>query len=269
MKLFPALAALILLMLATTTIAQPLDDIVERRIIKDRQVLAYPPLREADIFWEKRVWRVIDVREKMNQTFVYPKGPLFTVLRDAAIDEDITLYSTENDNFSIPLDAAGVRGLFFHRDTVERVDPVTYEIEQVIIENEVNFEDVKRFRIKETWFFDENYGTLRVRILGIAPMIDVTDEHGNFRFEKPMFWVYYSECREVFARQTVFNPRNDTSPVSWEDLFEMRYFASHIYKESNVNDLQLRHYYSGVDRLLEAEKIKQEIFNFEHDLWSY
>jgi gliding motility associated protien GldN len=110
---------------------------------------------------------------------------------------------------------------------------------------------------------------MQVRILGIAPLIDVKDDNGNFRYEKPMFWVYYPEARESLARERVFNFGNDTSPMTWEDLFEMRFFSSYIYKESNVFDRRLQEYLSGVDLLLEADKIKQEIFNFEHDLWSY
>jgi gliding motility associated protien GldN len=84
-----------------------------------------------------------------------------------------------------------------------------------------------------------------------------------------MFWVYYPEAREVLSRERVFNAGNDASPSSWEDLMEMRFFASYIYKESNVLNRRLQDYLSGVDLLLEADKIKQEIFNFEHDLWSY
>jgi len=249
--------------------AQPMDDIVERKIMSQREILNYQPLREADIFWEKRIWRVIDVREKMNLTFMYPNDPFFSILQNAALNADITLYSTESDRFDFPLDSVEVRRLFYSTDTIEIHDPITYEFTLKVIENWINWEDVKRFRIKEAWFFDENTGSMNVRILGIAPLIDVTDENDNFRYEKPMFWVYYPEARPVLSKHKVFNPQNDAALISWEDLLEMRFFASTIYKQSNVRDLQLRHYLTGVDLLLEAEKIKQEIFNFEHDLWSY
>jgi gliding motility associated protien GldN len=154
-------------------------------------------------------------------------------------------------------------------DTVITFDPETYEEQLQIVRNELNPEDVMRFRIKEVWFFDEETSMLQVRILGIAPLIDVKDDNGNFKYEKPMFWVYYPECREVLSRHQVFNVGNDASPNSWEDLLEMRYFSSYIYKQSNVHDFRLQDYLTGVDLLLEADKIKQEIFNFEHDLWSY
>ena len=84
-----------------------------------------------------------------------------------------------------------------------------------------------------------------------------------------MFWIYYPEFRKVLAHQQAFNTGNDASPISWEDIFEMRFFASYIYKESDVMNRRLEDYLSGVDLLLEADKIKNEIFNFEHDLWSY
>ena len=110
---------------------------------------------------------------------------------------------------------------------------------------------------------------MQVRILGIAPLRDIEDDAGNFLYEQPMFWVYYPEARNVLARERVFNYGNDASPITWEDLLEMRAFASYIFKESNVYDRRLQSYLTGVDLLLEADKIKQQIFNFEHDLWSY
>ncbi len=249
--------------------AQPMDDVVERKIMQERKVMNYKLLREADIFWERRIWQVIDVREKMNHTFTHPNDPFFGILQKAALNADIILYSTENDRFEYPLDSLEVRRIFYSTDTIEVTDPVTMETSLRIIENSINWEDIKRFRIKEAWFFDENTGSMNVRILGIAPLIEVNDDAGTFRFEKPLFWAYYPETRPMLAKHKVFNPKNDAALISWEDLFEMRFFASYIFKRSNLQDFQLQHYLSGTDLLLEAEKIKQEIFNFEHDLWSY
>ena len=248
---------------------KPLDGIVEKRLIEEREVLEYEPIREADIFWEKRIWRVIDIREKMNLPFTYPEMPFFTIVMDAAINGEITVYSTEDDKFTYKLEPDEVASMGASVDTVITFDPETYEEQIQVVRNDLNPEDVKRYRLKEIWFFDEESSTMQVRILGIAPLIDVKDDNGNFRYEKPMFWVYYPECREILARQQVFNVGNDAALNTWEDLLEMRFFSSYIYKASNVHDLRLQDYLSGVDLLLEADKIKQEIFNFEHDLWSY
>ena len=248
---------------------KPLDDIVEKRLTFEKRVLPYDHIREADIFWEKRIWRVIDVREKMNLAFAYPERPFFTILMEAAEAGEITVYSTEDDKFSIPLTPDEVASMGASVDTIATVDPETYEETFQIVRNEVDPTDVKRYRLKEIWFFDEETSTMQVRILGIAPLIEEFDDNGNFRYERPMFWVYNPEAREVLARERVFNIANDSSPMSYEDLFEMRFFASYIYKESNVFDRRLEDYLSGTDLLMESERIRQEIFNFEHDLWSY
>jgi len=261
--------SLIVLLVAQLAGAQALDDIVERKVLQERKVLAYAPLREADLFWEKRIWRVIDVREKMNQTFTYPQEPFFNILTHAAEQDEITLYSAENDQFEYPLSESEIDEVLFETDTIIIYDPVTLEPTLKVIQNAINWEEVVRFRVKEQWYFDEARSELKVRILGIAPMIEERDEHGNFRYEKPLFWAYYPELRPVLAKRKVFNPYNDQHPISWEDQLERRNFSSYIYKKSNIHDERLQDMYTGVDLLLEADKIKQEIFNFEHDLWSY
>ncbi|MBP7272741.1 MAG: gliding motility protein GldN [Saprospiraceae bacterium] len=249
---------------------RPLDDVVEKRMIKERRVLPYEPIREADIMWEKRVWRVIDTREKINLSFVYPEELFYKILYDAAIKGEIKTYSTEDDKFSYKLEPNEVASMGASIDTVVTVDPETYEEKIKIVRNELDPENVKRFRLKEVWFFDRESSTLKVRILGIAPLMNEYDSNGNFKFERPLFWVYYPECREVFSRHQVFNIEgNDAAPMTWEDLFEARLFSSFITKESNVYNRKLDMYLTGVDMLIEGEKIKEEIFNFEHDLWSY
>lgn len=267
MKKILLLIPFMLLLLSTN--AQVLDDIVERKILKERKVLKHQPLREADIFWEKRIWRVIDVREKMNHPFIEAEKPLFHILQEAAESKAITVYSGEDDKFTYPMDTSEFAGLFYEIDTFEVYQPGSEMPELQVIRNDFNYEDVKRFRVKEAWFFDEATSTMKVRILGIAPLMEVRGEDGNYRFEKPLFWAYFPELRPVLAQKKVFNAHNDSSLMSWDDLFEMRQFSSYIYKQSNVLNDRLEDLYSGVDILLEGDKIKQEIFNFEHDLWSY
>ncbi|MGH1437858.1 MAG: gliding motility protein GldN, partial [Lewinella sp.] len=227
------------------------------------------PVRAADIFWEKRIWRVIDLRDKMNLPFAYTERPFFTILQEAAENEEINVYSNEDDKFTHRLSPEEIASMGASVDTVTTFDPVTYEEKIQVVRNELNPEDIKRYRLKEVWFFDEETSRMQVRILGIAPLLDVKDENGNFKYEQVMFWVYYPEARQVLAREKVFTAGNDAAPITWEALMEMRFFSSYIYKESNVHNRRLQDYVQGVDLLLEADKIKQTIFNFEHDLWEY
>ncbi|MEN0047933.1 MAG: gliding motility protein GldN [Bacteroidota bacterium] len=245
------------------------DEAVEKQLFQERRVLPYAPVREADIMWEKKVWQVVDTREKMNHPFRYPVRPFFEILTDAISCGKVIAYSAENDRFETPLKRHEVSQLLFQSDTFEIVDPSTYEVTYQILKNDINPEEIVRYRIKEVWFFDSRTSTMKTRILGIAPIREVFREDGIMKYETPLFWVYYPHCRDLLAKEPVFNFGNDNTAMSWEDLFEMRYFSSYIYKESNVRDERIQDYLSGTDILVESNKVKQEILNFEQDLWSY
>lgn len=268
--MFSIMGSLVAQQQNTEKFVAPIDGVVEKKLAKERRVMPYQPIREADIFWEKRVWRVIDTREKMNQAFRYPKRMLFDIIVDNIQAGNIQAYGiNDNDDFTQPLSKEEVDQYLFNVDTVVTFHPKTYKETIEVFYNDINAENIKRFRVKEIWYFDENTSTMNVRITGIAPLQDVYDDLGNFLYELPMFWIYFPHARESFARELAFNPGNDNAPMSWLDIFEMRQFASHIYKESNVMDRQIQHYATGLDRMFESEKINSEIFNFEHDLWEF
>ena len=247
----------------------PRDGFYNKENIKTKQFLAYDHVREADVFWEKRIWRVIDTREKMNKHFVYPEAPFVKILLDAAKNGDITVYSAMNDQFTYPIAKEEAGSIGSYTDTIETVDPLTFKTEIKVIINELNTQEIVRFRVKEVWYMDEETSTMKVRILGIAPLKEVYDANDNFRYEQPLFWVYFPEVRKVLSKEEVVNPVNDANPMSWEDIFEMRYFASYLTKESNVYDKRIQDYKSGMDIYLESKKISDTIFDFEQDVWSH
>ena len=257
-----------LLSAASILFSQTLNDITERRVISEKKIIPWDVPDERDVFWQKTVWRVIDVREKINLPFTYPIAPFYDLLVDAAKAKEITIYSPEKDDFSIPMNEDELNNSIFKVDTV----PVWLnenDMKLEIIQTAVFYEDIKRFRIKEMWYFDSNDSQMKVRILGIAPLQEVYGEDGYFRYEKALFWVHYPTSREVLAREQVFVESNEASRMTWEDIFEMRKLSSYITKEGNVRDNRLEELYTGTDLLLESDKIKQDIFNFEHDLWTY
>ena len=245
---------------------RPVDGICEKNTFRDRLVLPYDHIREADVFYEKRIWREVILSEKMNQFFSYPKLPFFGIIRDAVQCGKLTPYKDED--FTQTMSRTEVRDLWGTVDTVEILNPETFEITPTVVTNDINVEDIKSFRIKEVWFFDEESSSMKVRILGIAPVIAKYADDGNFLFNYPMFWFYYPEARGVMASKQAFLGPNDAQPLSWEDIFEMRYFASYITKGSDVSDRRLQDIYGvGVSALLASDKISNEIFNFEQDLW--
>jgi len=250
-----------------------IDGLFKPRLIEENKVIEYEPIREADIAWQRRIWRIIDVREKINLPFSYPEKPLFDIFREMAENGEITVFSEET--FKEPLSEDDLMAKMNRIDTISVFDYDTYEETIKIVESPVNAEDIKRYRIKEIWYFDEESSVMKVRILGISPIRDVyDDETGEFKYPEPLFWIYYPEAREGLARHRVFNEFNTIAPMTWYDLFESRMFSSYIFKSSNVLDLRLTDIYknydtAGIDMLLEGEKIKAELFNFEHDLWEY
>ncbi len=232
--------------------------------------MGYAPVREADILWEKRLWRVIDLREKMNLPFSYPDAPLAKILGMAALEGELPVFDPEDDRFTKPLKAETLVAALFRTDTILTIDPETGEEVPRIVRNDPDWTAVKRFRIKESWFFDTRTSTLRFRILGIAPLINVTNSEGDFLYERPLFWVHYPSSRPFLARQKVYTPGGNLSAtITWEDLFEMRHFASTVYKENNPYDRRIEDYLSGVDNLYEADRINDALFNREHDVWSW
>lgn len=249
---------------------KPRDNFYDRYLYTEKQVIPYDFIHEKDVFWERRIWRLIDIREKMNHPFKNEKEPFITILLDHAKAGDITLYYTMDDEFTQAMTQDEMQNIGSSVDTIITFDPETFEeIVQVVV-NDLNPEDIKKYRIKEVYFFDEETSTLDVRILGLAPIIDRVDDNGNFLNSGPMFWAYYPELRDILARHEAFNPHNDAARMSWEDVFEARLFASYIIKESNVYDRRIKDYKTNpMDMLLESDKLKEQIFHFEHDLWSY
>ncbi|MCC6816270.1 MAG: gliding motility protein GldN [Saprospiraceae bacterium] len=249
-----------------------IDDIIDRKAVVEQRVLSYEPIREADIVWEKRIWRVIDTREKMNQVFMEFNRPFFLILKDAAERGDIKMFA--EDNFKKSLSTDELDKLLHSVDTQEIYNPDTYETEIRIIRNDIDYNDIKTYRVKELWYFDKEASRMGCRILGIAPIkIEIDESTGLAKYEAPMFWVYYPEVRKILAKERVFNGKNDIAPATWADVFDGRFFASYIFKESNVQNVRLQDIFTGEDDgvklLLESEKIKNKLLDFEHDLWVY
>jgi len=241
-----------------------------------------PPayVREADVMWLKRVWRRIDLREKINHPMYFPLEPLdnrlslFDALKCAITDGTIVAYDPgplgDDDMFTYRMTTQEVGNILYSTDTAWTDDIETGEPIPVIVTTEISSQDVKLYDIKEEWFFDRQRSVMDVRIIGICPLVEKRDtETGEFRGYKPLFWIYYPHARTTLAHFMAFNQRNTMAILSYDDLFTKRHFGSVIIKESNVYDRSISEYKTGIDALLEADRVKDDIFIMEHDLWSY
>ena len=248
----------------TTEQQAPRDGFYDRVSPSEREIIPYDHIRESDVFWEKRIWRVIDVKEKINLPFKYEgidwkdMHPLITIF-NTAIKEGAVVYNDEY--FKQPMTVEDFAKKTSSIDTIHRMDLYGNPLPDSVVQNEFDPISVKKFRVKEDWFFDKETSTLQVRILGIAPII-IDPDAG----EMALYWVYYPDFRKILVKEDCFNPKNDAIRMSWDDIFEGRLFGSYIIKESNVLDRRIQDYKTGVDALMESEKIKQEMFEWEHDL---
>lgn len=261
------------------------DNAIERNLVKDRIPLAYEHIREDDAVYMQRVWREIDVHEKMNLPFVYKaegdqgNQRFIYILLNAIKNDSITAFSADDDRFTTPLPFKEiVKGLVGTPQTIQvpdlKNDPDGSKglLRDTVIVQEFNPDKIERFWIKEDWVFDKESSRMQVRILGIAPLKTITNDDGSFRDVTPIFWVYYPDLRPIFAKHEVYNGKNFGARMSWEELFESRMFASRIIKSTvnNPNDEFIRSYIKDpILALLEGEDMKERIFNYEQDLWSY
>jgi gliding motility associated protien GldN len=250
---------------------EKLDGAYEKVTLKEREIVAYDHLREADIKWKKRIWRVIDFQEKLNLPFAHPKMGLVNILHEAAKKGEIEVYqaSEAGEVFKEPMNVQDVAQIGASVDTVTRINFETGLEEKVIANNTFNPESVKKIRIKEDWLFDIETSTMVVRILGISLIREKQSENGEVTLDIPMYWVYYPDVRKILATNQVYNIKNDANTTSWEDIFEMRYFNSYIMKESNVYDRRIEAYATNLDLLYESDRIHNEIRDKESDFWEY
>jgi gliding motility associated protien GldN len=265
---------------ANAQVSNVLDGAYVKETNITKRVVPYPYLREADVMYTKRIWQKIDLREKMNQQFYYPIRPiqdrksLFDVIREALLVEgSLVAYSPGIDNddeFRFPMTQSEVDSVLNPIEYVPDFDLETgLKVGDKPVQMSIESESIQQYLIKEDWIWDRQRSERYVRIIGIAPLMEQFDDEGQSKGYTTLFWLYYPECRYVFANAEVYNMFNDAQRRTYEDIFQKRYFSSYVVKESNVYDRSIASYARGLDALAESRRIKDELFMLEHDLWHY
>ena len=264
------------------------DAATERGMFKERTPLPYEYLRADDALYTQRVWRDIDIREKINLPFRYNANDdngdqRFISILVNAVRKELkkgNAISFEDERFTTFLDSAK-----FEKALGGDAPPDTLKVMSVVDPTKidhwvVNFhsrspDEIVKFRIKEEWIFDRESSRMFVRIIGIAPMKTIVGLDGiTERGAEPLFWIYYPDLRSTLARYEVYNPKNmGMSRMTWEELFESRMFSSYIVKSTldNPYNKYIRQIMrdNPIMALLEGENVKDKIFNFEQNLWQY
>ncbi len=255
------------------------DGIYTKENSRTRKAIPYTTLREADVMWSDRIWRMIDLKEKINHPLYYPteltgdRKSLFQVIKDAAlIDGTITCFAPIDDEFRNEYTKTEIEGLLARWDSTKKAEDPNNPGVYVNAPQKINVKssDITKYQIKEDWFFDRQRSVLDVRIIGIEVIVAKTTEgSGDVVGDKPLFWIYFPEARPLFANQEVYMRHNDAERRTLDDIFWKRLFSSYVVQESNVYKRVISEYTVGLDALIESDKIKNEIFEFEHDMWHF
>jgi len=254
----------------------PKDGFVVRKDIDSNVMVPYADVREEDVFYSKRVWRELDLRDTINSVLGAEGSKLIDVLLEAIGNEELTAYSNkdttagklldDNDSFKIALTAQ--EALQNARGTIEGVaDSATGKIAAPKL-GRLRSDEFRKYRIKEDWILDAKRSIFEPRIVGIAPMKMI---EGNWQ---PVFWVYYDDARQLLSTKRMINPGNDASTLTFDDFFVRRLFYSYIIKETNPGNKNIIDMLGLSDpkdpkKLYESERIKKSISDYEQSLWEY
>lgn len=251
------------------------ESVINNEDNQEKAPVSFPHVEPSDIVWSKTVWRELVLREKMNLPLYFPTTPmdgrmsLIDLLMSGIEKSFKTAY--EEDELRTPLTFTEIKEKFgASSDTLWKRDNESGEMKAQVVPVDIHTDDVKRFQVKEIWYFNKRTSRLEVRIVALCPIREYTKEDVEGVLKRELFWVDYGEFRDLLAKQNVYNFQNDAMRLSLDDVFLKRYFSSRIIRETNPYDNRsISSYATGIDAVLISDQIKNEIFNYEQDLWEY
>lgn len=247
--------------------------------------LPYGYVHDRDIMWGKSVWEIIDLDERINFPMYYPidtanigkdRRSLYDVLTRGMKEGKITeVYTDSYFNTKKTLDE--ITKSLSRIDTTdvgrEQYNAGLQISEEYIVRTDITAIDVNAYKIKGFWYFDKRQGEMKYRMLGLCPVTPDVYTVGKDEVDYiELFWVYFPAAREVLHEAYAFNDRNSAMPITFDHLMNSRRFNATIYEEENVyGDRPIEDYMkdNAQMQLLESERIKEKIRNFEQDMWNY
>ena len=247
--------------------------------------LAYGYVHDRDVLMGKMTWEIIDLSEKINFPLYFPidtanigsdRRSLYDVLTKAIRNGDISeVYS--DSYFNTKKSFSDIQGSLTRIDTTdagrEQVNAGQSVSQEYIMRSDLTAQDVTQYKIKGYWYFDKRQSELKYRLLGLCPITpDVYTMNSDEKDYIDLFWIFFPAARDVLHEAKSFNDKNSAMPISFDQILNSRHFNSVIYKEENVyGDREIKDYMkdNAQSQLLESERVKEKIRNFESDMWNY
>ncbi|MCT4628892.1 gliding motility protein GldN [Winogradskyella sp.] len=260
-------------------------------LLDNDKPLEYGYVGDRDILFSKMTWEKVVLDERVNFPLYFPvednigddrkslyrvikenldSGMISKVYADSYFTEERTLKDLEA---SLSMTRITDAGIDYMNENGVGEDELP---EEYVIKRDIGPADINSYLIKGLWYFDKRQGELKYRIIGIAPAAPdvnfIDDENSENSEPIPMFWIFFPEVRDILHEAKAFNNKNSASPISFDHLLNSRRFHGVIYKEENVyGDREVKEYIAenALMQLLESERIKDKIRDFEQDMWSY
>jgi gliding motility associated protien GldN len=260
------------------------------------EFMDYEYVDDKDILWSKVVYEFIDLNERLNFPLLFPvndtkyddtRKSLWRVIRENIENGKISeVYDSNNDNFTeasriIGKDSTDLEAKVFKNYNISDIYKSKYVPESFVPREVASSADIFGYVIKGVWYFDKIHAELRYRLLAIQPYgKDLKTSVDGEETETGYFWIWYPSIREILDDHLVFNDKNNNNRISFDELLINRRFSSYIYKYDNVyGDREIRDYIRQRDNesyaqwqtriVMESERIKKEILDFEIDMWGY
>ena len=247
--------------------------------------LAYGYVHDRDVLMGRMVWEIIDLSEKINFPLYFPidtanigsdRRSLYDVLTRAIKSGEITeVYS--DSYFNTKKTYKDIQASLSRIDTTdagrEQINAGQRVSDEYILRSDLTAQDVTQYKIKGFWYFDKRQSELKYRLLAICPVTpDVYTMNSDEKDYIELFWIFFPDAREVLHEAKAFNEKNSAMPISFDQILNSRRFNSVIYREENVyGDREIQEYMkdNAQSQLLEAERVKEKIRDFESDMWNY
>jgi gliding motility associated protien GldN len=247
--------------------------------------LAYGYVHDRDILMGKTTWEIIDLSERINFALYFPidtanigsdRRSLYDVLTKAVKSGAVTEVYTDS-YFNTKKSYRDIQSSLSRIDTTdagrEQVNAGMSVSPEYILRSDLTAQDVTQYKIKGYWYFDKRQSELKYRLLGICPVTpDVYSMNSDEKDYIELFWIFFPSARDVLHEAKAFNNSNSAMPISFDQILNSRRFNSVIYKEENVyGDRSIADYMkdNSQNQLLESERVKEKIRDFESDMWNY
>jgi len=244
--------------------SKPVDGFYKPHILEGMRPFAFPKENKFNVKFYKRIWRTIDLSDSVNKIFAMPGQSLMRIILEAIKAQKLIAYADEGFTKTLTYDKV-----------MKRITPDSFQV--VLTDPDTSYkvassfdaDSVKILEIKEDLFIDKVRGRMITQIIGLAPVTRLKGSTGEDLGTTHGFYLYFPQCRNVFATKEAYDMTRDVADLSFDDVFIQRNFHSTIFKESNPGDLRIIDKFPGDEKAqkAEADRIEREIQNYKNNLW--